>query len=265
MSVRAMTWAFEQPLPPAQKLVLLVLADCYNDERGMCFPATDYIIGRASVSRATLFRIFNELEMGGYMTREERHSREGRQLSTIYRLPVGVDVRRLPPLPGGGSQIETVGEGLTGETPGGLNGETPYEPKQEPKVTTGKTRARGCRLPENWEPCPDVASKGLSTLGRERYEQELEKFRNYWASKPGKDALKLDWNKTFSNWIITAAQSAPRRPTYDTATTGAQRTDPPGSNLTRIFDKLYSAIEGMPDEGGAGDGGYSPRLSTGRR
>jgi hypothetical protein len=28
------------------------------------------------------------------------------------------------------------------------------------------------------------------------------KFCNYWQSKSGKDATKLDWDKTFQNWVL---------------------------------------------------------------
>jgi hypothetical protein len=28
------------------------------------------------------------------------------------------------------------------------------------------------------------------------------KFCNYWQAKSGKDATKLDWDKTFKNWVL---------------------------------------------------------------
>jgi hypothetical protein len=30
----------------------------------------------------------------------------------------------------------------------------------------------------------------------------IMKFCNYWQSKSGKDATKLDWDKTFKNWVL---------------------------------------------------------------
>lgn len=38
--------------------------------------------------------------------------------------------------------------------------------------------------------------------------RETEKFINYWSSKAGKDATKLDWVKTWRNWMFTAADRA---------------------------------------------------------
>jgi hypothetical protein len=33
---------------------------------------------------------------------------------------------------------------------------------------------------------------------------EAERFANYWASKSGGDAAKLDWKKTWINWVLRA-------------------------------------------------------------
>lgn len=43
--------------------------------------------------------------------------------------------------------------------------------------------------------------------------RETEKFRNYWAAKAGKDAAKLDWSKTWRNWLLRASESLPARRT----------------------------------------------------
>lgn len=41
-------------------------------------------------------------------------------------------------------------------------------------------------------------------------ERELAKFRNYWMGKAGKDAAKLDWQRTWINWLISADERKPR-------------------------------------------------------
>jgi hypothetical protein len=41
---------------------------------------------------------------------------------------------------------------------------------------------------------------------------ETEKFINYWSAKSGRDAAKLDWVKTWKNWMLTAAERASRPP-----------------------------------------------------
>lgn len=40
---------------------------------------------------------------------------------------------------------------------------------------------------------------------------ETEKFINHWSSKPGRDAVKLDWVKTWKNWMLNAAERRPAR------------------------------------------------------
>lgn len=58
--------------------------------------------------------------------------------------------------------------------------------------------------------------------------RETEKFRNYWRSKSGKDATKLDWPATWRNWMLTAADRAgPRGPFTGANRHTSQRHDNP--------------------------------------
>ena len=63
---------------------------------------------------------------------------------------------------------------------------------------------RGTRLNENWSPSPDGLLFAVQRIGEIGASQELEKFRDYWTSMPGQKALKLDWEKTWRNWIRNA-------------------------------------------------------------
>jgi len=62
---------------------------------------------------------------------------------------------------------------------------------------------RGTRLPDDWEisqECVDYAlDRGMT---RDRVAIEAEKFRNYWTSKSGADATKVDWFATWRNWVL---------------------------------------------------------------
>lgn len=66
---------------------------------------------------------------------------------------------------------------------------------------------RGSRLPEDWMPDASdaqyAASLGFPAVA---YDREVEKFRNHWHAKPGKDGAKLDWRKTFHNWLLRGAE-----------------------------------------------------------
>lgn len=59
--------------------------------------------------------------------------------------------------------------------------------------------AKGQRLPENWE--PSEAGKQLAAENSIDWRRELEKFRDYWRARSGRDACKLDWDATWRNRI----------------------------------------------------------------
>ncbi|WP_273760491.1 DUF1376 domain-containing protein [Bartonella sp. ML70XJBT.G] len=58
---------------------------------------------------------------------------------------------------------------------------------------------RGSRLPDDFEPDYDFAlAEGLPP---ERIKVEMAKFRDYWRSKAGANATKIDWQATWRNWV----------------------------------------------------------------
>jgi predicted transcriptional regulator len=61
MSVKLMALAFELPIQPSEKLVMLALCDHANDEGGSCHPTIDKIASKASVSDRTVRRILAKL------------------------------------------------------------------------------------------------------------------------------------------------------------------------------------------------------------
>jgi len=78
------------------------------------------------------------------------------------------------------------------------------------KIEEKTTRKKAKRLPEDWtisEGVKDwIRSKGF---GRDFVMRELEKFKNFWISKSGAGATKLDWDATFRNWLLTAKERQP--------------------------------------------------------
>lgn len=79
--------------------------------------------------------------------------------------------------------------------------------KEESKevVQSTELRARGTRLPDNWEPSAAnwkfASGRGLRALD---IEIEATKFRNYWTAKPGAGARKVNWDRTWENWILNS-------------------------------------------------------------
>lgn len=89
--------------------------------------------------------------------------------------------------------------------------------RKEDLVDTAKakpTRSHGSRLPTDW-----VLPKSWgewaqinTQLDREAILVEADKFRDFWISKTGKDATKLDWEATWRNWCRNAKASRPYNP-----------------------------------------------------
>lgn len=124
MSVKALTWAFDQPISATDKVVLLALADHAN-ENAVCWPSIALLVQRAHVGERTVQRALQSLEDGGFIFRERRQRENGSDTSNLYRL--NMDGRQRTPAEAGGHQrgvnlappnvrggvIQTGGEGVT--------------------------------------------------------------------------------------------------------------------------------------------------------
>ena len=92
MSIAATAWAWSvRGLKPAEKLVLLSLADCDNPARG-CFPSHAFLSEAVGISPASVDRHLKRLEARGYFRRERRIKGDGKRLSTRYHLAIGAPV-----------------------------------------------------------------------------------------------------------------------------------------------------------------------------
>jgi len=80
--------------------------------------------------------------------------------------------------------------------------------KDTDKSNTGRTTARGYRLPENF----DLDFQFAVDLGIQNTLEEANKFRDYWKSQPGQKGVKLDWQATWRNWCRNAKPSAHTKP-----------------------------------------------------
>jgi hypothetical protein len=65
---------------------------------------------------------------------------------------------------------------------------------------------RGTRLADNFEPPEDWVRWAMKKRGWNRDEavDEAECFIRYWQAKPGREACKLDWPKTWQNWVVNS-------------------------------------------------------------
>lgn len=97
MGVKAISWAFEQPLAGNEKTVLLALADHARDD-GTCWPGFALVAQKAYVSEKTVQRIIRKLEEGGYLERVRRQDPDGGRRPDLIRLSMGANGQgdRLP-------------------------------------------------------------------------------------------------------------------------------------------------------------------------
>lgn len=192
VSVKAINWALELELPPAKKLILVVLAD-YADDSGYSFPGADKIASRSSISKRTLTRALAELEEDGYLVRERRNLVNGNRTSDGYRLtPSGTD----SPAPQetrrqNGALTRRQNEGDKTPTVASTG-----EPSVEPPVNTTQ---RASQMPHGmtWgnEHSMKAHAKGVDV------EVEFAKFTDYHLSKGSKF---VDWSRAFHTWLNNA-------------------------------------------------------------
>lgn len=77
---------------------------------------------------------------------------------------------------------------------------------------------RGTRLSDDWRPSEDTRKWTLEHVTAQDAARELEKFRNHFVAKTGRDATKLDWDRTWRNWVLNSRCAAGRAsPTESTA------------------------------------------------
>jgi hypothetical protein len=86
VSLEAMIWAKRQRLPPGPKIVLLMLADAADPERGECWPSVRWMQEATSLSDRSIQRYFAHLRERGLIEIEDRFGHKGRQTSNLFRL-----------------------------------------------------------------------------------------------------------------------------------------------------------------------------------
>lgn len=128
----------------------------------------------------------------------------GASLETLEKLLVDALPPSTPPtVDKCGDDVEIGKKGIEGK------GE-----EKVPSLRSGRAAStRGSRLPDDWTPGPEGGTYARK-LGLDP-KAIFTVFRNYWLSKAGKDAVKLDWPKTWQNWCIREATDTGAKPIAD--------------------------------------------------
>ncbi|QHO91946.1 hypothetical protein CWT12_12370 [Actinomyces sp. 432] len=80
-------------------------------------------------------------------------------------------------------------------------------PAPKPKAST----AHGTRLPEDWQPPPDLVAWTRAECPAAATDREVEKFRDYWLSTPGARGRKASWTRTWKTWARRCQDDADAR------------------------------------------------------
>jgi hypothetical protein len=164
MSIRVMTWAFDQQIPGNLKIVLLALADNANDG-GYCWPSQEVIAHKASVSVRNLRRLLNELEDRGLIRIDARRRQDGYKAANGYQLSP---------------------DNLSGKpSPANISPDT-TEPSHRPTVSDQEPSV---------EP-PKSVNARASELRKIQRQQEADDWDEFWEKYPrkvGKDAAARAW------------------------------------------------------------------------
>lgn len=255
---------FDERLTPFDIRVLAALGT-YSDKQGWCYPSQGEIARRCSMSRQSVNTSLKRLTDAGYVQTTPQVTERGRQVSVYRVLldiqapesaleaadPAGAQVIDL-------SAVNEMDSRVSGEATGlDLEGAAPEKPQDiappvnemdsrlsppvdtpcQPPLTAISVRARdphknipkeekkrASRLPATWAPrSEEIAFGQEGGLSEAEVLAAAEHMRDWAASSP--KASKLDWDRTFRNWLRTTISDAKRgrRPVVTAATSPAER------------------------------------------
>ncbi|WP_314923831.1 helix-turn-helix domain-containing protein [Aeromonas piscicola] len=177
---------------PLRKLVLIKLADNASDT-GECWPSYQHIADQCEISRRSVINHIDAMCEVGLLTKESRVGPKGKR-SNVYVLTLdgAGDAHRIS------HSLEPV-----------IDPKIPPVSPQGEKRSASATLRRGTRLPNDWVLPGEWRRWAIQETGlpRERILMEAATFADYWQALPGAKAVKLDWEKTWRNWIRRAASS----------------------------------------------------------
>jgi hypothetical protein len=206
VSIRIMSLVWTTALPDSEKLVLLALADCANDD-GVCWPSMRALVAKCSKTDRTIQAAIKSLAAAGHLTRDERPGKG--VLYTIHPTPeVASPPKSLPP------------EDIAPPKPATP---TPEAASDKPSRTTiplkaspssgARERAKPVgeyhRLPEGWAPTRPLPASTQAKVDQwppGKIDDELAGLHRWAANADNAKGKgrKLDWGAAWVNWLEKA-------------------------------------------------------------
>ncbi len=120
---------------------------------------------------------------------------------------------------------------------------TPPPDSTSPPTVKSEKAKKGARLPEDWMLPRRWGNWALETydVTAPQVRREAERFKNHWLSKAGKDATKIDWERTWHNWCDSDIRGWKRRVA---STDAAPELTAVTDEYTEAWDKARAMLGG---------------------
>lgn len=184
----SLVWSLD--LPDSQKIVLLALADCANDE-GHCWPSMASLSKKCSKGERTIQGVVKELVAAGHLTRKEVPGK-----GCNYYVHPRSDCAPVTPAETA-PRSDCAPQGTT---------QTPAAAADKPSRTTNKhTETRARLIPDDWK--PDEFGSGsksaaiVASWDREELETTIEHFVAHHQAKRTK---AINWQPWWKTWVLNS-------------------------------------------------------------
>jgi hypothetical protein len=184
MSIKAVSWAFEQQIKdPLAKLVLIAVADHINESTGNAWPSVERLEHMTCASRSTVLRKLKLLETSGFLQRQKRFNK-----TDVYSLSM-------------------VGVSLTGVTQTPLEVSHRHTNHNRTVNNNNKGKAKKQKLVD-WK--PDATDQQYATDAGLDWEDTFEDIR-LWNEQNGNKASYASCKAFWQGWVRREAKRRPGR------------------------------------------------------
>lgn len=202
------------PANPTMKHVLIFLSLHMSEKGDSCFPSTRLLAEETGLNQRTIVKQLAEAGRLGWIGKREQRLQNGqgwRRIEYFPQIPPGVEKmfhekQREDPEhsrqgEGPGSSAQRDARSDKGEGPGS-KGECPDDiplTRSTSRVLHEGRASRGTRLPDDFK----ISDPIREWCHQEQFnpEQFIDAFKDHWKAASGKNAIKLDWDATFRNWM----------------------------------------------------------------
>lgn len=226
MSVRVMTWVFEQSRSKKNaRLVLLAIADCANDEGRQAYPSMAKLCQKTGLSERAVTGLVADLERLGELEVKRNAGPKGCNLYRVVMTPAGsAPPQDLHPAGSAGVKKPQVKADDPAESAPPADPAPPQKTTADPaesapgtvrepsktsssKKSSTTTRTRGkTKIPDDFQVTAEMiawARQHTPLVGR----AETDTFKDHFR---GSGVTKADWVATWRNWMRRAQGDAER-------------------------------------------------------